>query len=1147
MYKNSTAVSSSRATSALYKFFLIMKLTTVLLLLTILQVSASSYAQKITLKVNKMPMLAFFAQVQKQTGYDFLYNSDDLKKAMPITVNIENMPLKDALNLCFSNQPLNFYIDKNSVLVKRKEPEVFRTAEEFMQNVVTGKVTDIYNLPFPGVAIREKGGTATAVSDIKGSFKITVSKATAVLIFSFIGYDNLEVEIANQKNLNVVLKEKPTKLDEVVVVGYGTVNKKDLTGAVAEVKVAEIVKAPVTNFEQALAGRVSGVQVSSNDDQPGSGMNIVIRGGNSLTQSNAPLYVVDGFPIENFSSSSLNPQDIESISILKDASATAIYGSRGANGVIIVETKKGKLGKPEISYKAYAGKQFVTKKMEMMNPYEFVKYQLEVQPNEMEELYITKPKKTLEDYRNVEGIDWQGLLFRGAAMNSHDLAIRGATPQTKYSFSGSYVNQDGVVINSGYKRTQARVSIEQTVTPKLKANLNVNYSLDKNYGSLASLQQSSSNSYASFLMYRTLGYRPVSNEADIVNELFDTEDEVALALMNPYLTTQNEIRQQTKNGLLVNAGLVYSFSKNLTLNIRGGLNTVGTKDEAFYNSKTYKGLPSSFNVKGVNGAYGNSDLKSWVNENTLTYKKNFGKNNLDLVGGVTFQQNEVDTYGFESTNIPNEDLKLRALQLGLPAGLISVASKNALASAMARANYSINSKYLFTASIRLDGSSKFAATNRWGVFPSGAFAWQMGREDFIKRSDVISDAKLRISYGISGNNRIGDFARYQNVVLSTFFSFNNQTPEYIAMVNNMGNEDLKWEKTAQLDIGYDLSLFKNRINLNVDVYSKITRDLLLNSNLPLSTGFSTVYKNVGKIKNQGLELTLNTVNINNKTFRWETEFNISFNRNRILELAEHQEKIQTTVPFTGDYNGTFLYLAKIDQPAAQFYGYEWLGNYQYEDFDLVNGNYVLKAGISTNGNTAATIKPGDIKYKDQNGDGIVNDNDAVVIGRALPIHYGGFTNNFTYKNFSLSVFMQWNYGNQIMNANRLAFEGNFANRANFNQFASYINRWSPENQNNENFRVGGFGPKGRYSTRTLEDGSFLRLKTVNLSYNLPKKTMKKISGLEIFAAAQNLYTWTKYSGFDPEVSTANSTLTPGFDYSAYPRNFTVTLGARISL
>jgi TonB-linked SusC/RagA family outer membrane protein len=1147
MYKKSTAVPSSRATSALYKIFLIMKLSTVLLLLTIMQVSASSYAQKITLKANRMSIAAFFAQVQKQTGYDFLYNSDDLEAARPITVNIENMPLKETLDLCFSNQPLNYYIDKNSILVKRKEPEVFRTTKEFMQTVITGKVTDVNNIPFPGVAIREKGGTATAVSDVKGNFTIRPSKSNVILVFSFIGYDNVEVATGSRNTLNVVLKEKPTKLDEVLVVGYGTVSKRDLTGSVAEVKVAELQQAPVTNFEQALAGRVSGVQVSSNDDQPGTGMNIVIRGGNSLTQSNSPLYVVDGFPIENFSTSSLNPQDIESISILKDASATAIYGSRGANGVVIVETKKGKPGKPEVSYKAYAGKQFVTKKMDMMNPYEFVKYQLEVQPNEMGDLYLKKPNMKLEDYQNVKSIDWQDLLFRGAAMNSHDLAIRGATPQTKYSFSGSYVNQDGVVINSGYKRNQARVSIDQNVTSKLKANINVNYSVDRNYGSVASLRQSSANSFASFLMYRTLGYRPVSNEADIVNDLFDTEDAVALALMNPLITTQNEIRQQTKNSLLVNAGLVYSISNNLTLNIRGGLNSLGTKDEAFYNSKTYKGLASSVNVNGVNGAYGNSDLKNWVSENTLTYKKNFRKSSLDVVGGLTFQQNELETYGYESTNIPNEDLKLRALQLGTPTGIISLASRNALASAMARANYKINSKYLFTASMRMDGSSKFAEENRWGFFPSGAFAWQMGSEDFIKRSDIINDAKLRISYGLSGNNRIGDYARYQNVVLSTFFSFNNQKPEYIAMVNNMGNKDLKWEKTAQLDIGYDLSLFKNRINLNVDVYSKITRDLLLNSNLPLSTGFSTVYKNVGKIRNQGLEFTLNTVNINTQAFKWQTEFNISFNKNKILELAEGQDMIQSTVPFTGDYNGTFLYQAKLHEPAGQFYGYEWLGNYQYEDFDLVNGNYVLKAGVSTNGNTAATIKPGDIKYKDQNGDGVVNDKDAVVIGRGLPVHFGGLSNNFAYKNFSLNVFFQWNYGNQIMNANRLAFEGNFANRANFNQFASYVDRWSPENQSNEHFRVGGFGPKGRYSTRTLEDGSFLRLKTVNLSYNLPRKQLKKINGLEIFASAQNLFTWTKYTGFDPEVSTANSTLTPGFDYSSYPRNFTVTLGARISL
>jgi hypothetical protein len=340
-------------------------------------------------------------------------------------------------------------------------------------------------------------------------------------------------------------------------------------------------------------------------------------------------------------------------------------------------------------------------------------------------------------------------------------------------------------------------------------------------------------------------------------------------------------------------------------------------------------------------------------------------------------------------------------------------------------------------------------------------------------------------------------------------------------------------------------MFNNRISLKADLYSKTTKNVLLNADVPLSTGSSKIYKNIGKIRNKGLELTLNTINVRNRDFYWESEFNISFNDNKILELSEGQTNILSWVSFTGDYNGSYSYLAQVGGPAASIYGYIWEGNYQYEDFDVVDGKYILKSGVSTNGNTL--VQPGDIKYSDVNEDGTVNEKDRVIIGRGLPIHYGGFTNNIGYKGFNLSVFFQWNYGNDIINANRLAFEGNFANRYSLNQFASYVNRWTPDNQTNENFRIGGGGPKGRYSSKIVEDGSFLRLKTVQLGYSFPKKARWKLKSLEVYCAVQNLYTWTKYSGYDPEVSVQNSTLTPGFDYSSYPRNLTMTLGVKVGL
>lgn len=1018
---------------------------------------------------------------------------------------------------------------------------------------ITGKVIVASSgLPVRGVYVKVAGKTVNTLSAADGSFKINARPADT-LLFTHVGYAPVSVVVGDKQTITVELSIAEQEMDEVVIIGYGQVKKKDLTGSVAQVNIKDLNKAPVASFDQALAGRVAGVQVSSDEGQPGSTMNIVIRGGNSLTQSNAPLYVIDGFPIEDFSSASLNPDDIASINILKDASATAIYGARGANGVIIIETKKGVVGQPVITYHGFGAVQYATKQMEMMSPYEFVKYQLELDSADMADMYLTGQGKSLEDYKNAEGIDWQDQLFRPAFMQSHTLALRGGTNQTKYSFSGSFVDQDGVIINSGYGRRQGRFTLDQTVSKKVKVNLNANYSSDKNYGALSSSQASTSNSYATYLMYRTWGYRPISaGGTDIVDDLFDDEiggvnSSGSLLVMNPIVSTKNELRQQTNANILVNAGINYTISKGLTLNLTGGYNNRRRKDEAFNNSKTYRGYPSAVNLKGVNGSYTDVELTNWVNENTLNYKKVINKNNqFDITGGFTMQGTQTEIYGYEATNIPNEELGLRAMQLGIPSSVESAASKNTLVSFLGRVNYNFKSKYLFTASVRADGSSKFSNENRWGYFPSGGFAWNMGNEKFISRSKVIDDAKLRITYGVTGNNRVSDFARFPSLDLSDYYSFNNATPDFAAVIDNMGNKDLKWEKTEQLDIGYDMSFFRNRIGLTLDVYTKTTKDLLLEANIPYSTGFRTVYKNVGSIRNRGLEITLNTVNVKTRSFTWESSFNISFNNNKVVALAEDQSSILSTVTFTGDFNATPLYIAKLGGPAAAFYGYEWAGVYQYADFDkLADGSYALKQSVATNGNARTAIQPGDSKYVDQNGDGVVNELDMVVIGRALPIHYGGFNNNFTYKRFSLNIFFQWSYGNDIMNANRIAFEGNFANRQGLNQYASYVNRWSPTNPTNDMHRAGGFGPRGAYSSRTIEDGSFVRLKTVQLSYSFAHQALgDKVKNLELYLSGQNLYTWTNYSGMDPEVSTKNSTLTPGFDYSAYARNLTVTFGLK---
>lgn len=1032
--------------------------------------------------------------------------------------------------------------------------------------IITGKITNAENEPLEGVTVQVKGKQASVTTNEGGIYSIPLDNVQGVvLVFSSVGYLNKEIKLNGNATLyNVKLDHNPKDMEDVIVIGYGTVRKKDLTGSVAQVKVAEIQKAPVPSFEDALGGRVAGVQVGAVDGQPGSGNLITIRGGNSITQSNAPLYVIDGFPVENPNNNMFNPDDLESIEILKDASATAIYGARGANGVVIITTKKGKAGAPVVTYNAWYGLQQEINRQEVMSPYEFVKYQLELLPAQATALYLDNGK-TLESYRNVKGVDWQEEIFRTAPMQSHSVAISGGNAGTRYALSGNIMDQQGILINSGFKRYQGRIVLDQTVNPRLKTGVNINYSSLRANGQIATSGGENGISASSYLFYSAWGYRPVTGDslADLTfaDDAFDPDITSNADLrVNPILSAKNAYNVAFTNALFANAYLEYKVLKNLTLRVTGGLTRNATRREIFNNSKTAAGNPRTNYgaTNGINGSVNNNVFSSWLNENTLTWNQRFNKDHiLNVVGGFTLQRYKTLIDGFSANKVPNESLGISGLDEGTPQVNVSSESEAAQVSFLGRVNYTLKSKYLFTASFRSDGSSKFAKDNRWSYFPSGSVAWRISEEKFMKKLPFISDAKLRVSYGITGNNRVADFS-YLSVLRQTGFTNNsgNTTPGYY--FNNshipgsapveVGNKDLKWERTAQTDVGLDIGFLNNRIALTVDYYYKKTSDLLLNASLASSTGYLNGFKNIGKVSNTGLEFTLNTVNINNKNFSWNTNFNISFNRNKILELNYDQPSLTTRVQAWNDnFNNSLPYLAKPGMPVALFFGYLFDGLYQYEDFDrLPNGSYVLREDVPNNGQDRSVIKPGSMKYVDINGDGIVDANDQTFIGNPLPIHTGGFSNNFRYHNFDLNVFFQWSYGNDILNANRLVFEGMEA-RPYLNMFKSFENRWTAENTDTDMPAAGVTSPNV-YSTRIIEDGSFLRLKTVSLGYNLPTPLLKraKIQGIRVYAAAQNLVTWTNYSGVDPEVSVRNTALTPGFDWSAYPKARTLTLGINVT-
>ena len=1027
---------------------------------------------------------------------------------------------------------------------------------------VTGKVIDAMG-ELPGVSVVIKGTSNGTITDLNGQFTLPNVKSSDVLVFSFIGYKTQEITVGNQKSLSVKMEEDTQTLDEVVVVGYQEVRKGDLTGSVAKANMKDLLSAPVASFDQALGGRIAGVNVSSGEGMPGSTMNITIRGNNSLTQDNTPLYIIDGFPVEDpAQAAALNPNDIESTNILKDASATAIYGSRGANGVVVITTKQGKIGKPQISYDGSFGISQVTKTLDMMSGYEFVKLQNEIEPTRTAERYFMDyngKQWTLDDYRNVPEADWQDAIFRTAWSHNHNLRLTGGTEGVRYNASLSYYNQDGILLETGYERLQARMNT--TVKhEKLTMNLNANFS--------RSIQDGNSPSSSSFsgmnnLFYSVWGYRPVAypngSLDDLRNELIDpgTADDANDYRFNPILDLENTYRKNYTNNLQLNGYVQYEFLPGLKLKVTGGWTYDNRHNDIFNNSKTRYGGPRS--TMGVNAEVRRSERLTWLNENLLTYQKNWkNRHSLSAMLGTTLQNSDYEYYAYSTRDIPNESLGMAGMSQGTINTTDSSKSSWAMFSYFGNANYNYKSKYYATFSFRADGSSKFSKKNRYGYFPSASLAWSFTEESFMEQyKKWLSSGKLRLSWGLTGNNRIGEYDRYALLdmirshrevanIPNTVYPFDNVIESVGVAPISLPNEDLKWETTEQWNLGLDLGFFNERIGFTMDIYRKTTRDLLLNATLPYTSGYVTAMKNIGKVRNQGIELTLNTVNIDKKDFKWSTNFNIAFNKNEVMELTEGQTALLSTAQFDQKFNSQPNYIAKVGYPMGMMYGYIYEGTYKYDDFNKSGNTYTLKGNVPHFSGESNT-QPGMPKYRDLNGDGIINSEDRTMIGRGTPIHTGGFTNNFEYKGFDLNIFFQWSYGNDVINANRLFFESGWQKQRELNQYASYANRWTPENPNSDIPAATNSGSNLVISSRVVEDASFLRLKSVTLGYNIPQTFLSKykISNARVYVAAQNLWTWTSYSGYDPEVSIRDSALTPGLDFSSYPRALNISFGINL--
>ncbi len=1020
---------------------------------------------------------------------------------------------------------------------------------------ITGKVTDTLGEELPGVSVTIKGTSTGTITGVDGRFALKAN-ASNVLQFSFVGYKSQSIAVKNQTLIDVVMEEESHNLDEVVVVavGYGDVRRRDLTGSIGKANMDDLTKTPVTNIAQALGGRIAGVQVSSTDGGLGDNFNITIRGAGSLTQSTAPLYVIDGFPQEESGLGSLNPNDIESIDILKDASATAIYGSRGANGVVIITTKKGKAGKPSITYNGSMTVSRVKNKMDMMNGYEFALLQQEIMDATEFENYYLKDGITLEDYQTFPSRDWQDDIFRTAFSHSHHVSLNGQQGGLRYAASASYNKQEGVIINSDLDRYQGRVNLSQKFNNKLKIDLTANYASIVQNGPNPS---QSTTAVSSAWMYSVWAYRPVSpSGSNLLEELYDTDVNMTEDYrFNPVLSAQNEYRKRTNNTLQANLSAEYEIIKNLKFKVSAGYTSRDSKSEDFNGSKTSTGNshPSNSRSKGINAKLSLVENRNYLNENTLTYQFNKNKHSLNTLAGLTFQKSNIYAYSIMAEHITNESFGMAGLDKNSSNPIVSSSKgENALMSYFGRLNYNYNSKYYLTASLRSDGSSKFPKNSRWGYFPSGSIAWAFARESFIKdNAGWLSNGKLRLSWGQTGNNRVGNYDYLAQLITDdNIYKYPWNSSFHTGYVlDAMGNEKLKWETTEQLDFGVDLGFFNSRINLTVDYYIKTTKDLLLSADIPASSGFSNATLNVGKLRNKGLEITLESTNIKTKDFTWSSSFNIAFNKNEIIGLNSGQEQMTSFIYWDTKYRNMPAYISRIGESAGKMYGFIYEGTYKYEDFDIstdANGKtvYTIKGDIPA---YSGVCQPGDPKYKNVNdSDNVINDDDKVAIGNGHPLHVGGFSNNFQYKNFDLNIFLQWSYGNDLLNANRMIHENPCA-RKNTNMFQSYVNRWTPENPTSNMPRSRAVG-SAVYSSLYVEDGSFLKLKNISLGYTFPSSILMPlgVSSVRAYLSAENIATFTSYSGSDPEVSTRHSVLTPGFDWSAYPRAFNVSFGLNIT-
>ncbi|NQU54564.1 MAG: TonB-dependent receptor [Bacteroidetes bacterium] len=1079
------------------KIYRTMKLICLFMFVALFQVSASSYAQSAKLNISgqNLTLEKVFELIEDQSEFSFIYNLKQIDLSKKVDVESKNQKVERILNEVLEGTDIAYTVNDRLIVVHRGGEASSLLSSVTQQKSITGKVTDAQREPLPGVTVIIKGTTSGTVTNFNGEFNLNNVTSESALVFSFVGMTTQELLVGNQTSVDITMLADAIGLEEVIAVGYGTMKRMDISGASARVSTTVFKDLPSTDIAQSMQGRVAGLAITSNSGSPGASSKIRIRGGNSMLGNNNPLIVLDGVAV-NIGLNDINPNDIASLDILKDASSTAIYGSRGANGVIVITTKTGNSDIPRIQISTNYSLDQVANRYDMLNAADFVT---------LNDITLTGPSADT---------DWQDQVFQNGMTSNTQLSITGGNEKLKYFLSGSLVDQDGLVRNTGYQKYNLRSNIDTKINDKLNVSLNLSVSKTERNNTNDNAASKGSTIWQSLIWSPT---EPVFNEDGSYNKT----DQYSSIGLNPFMVATERQNDLFATALLANSKIDYKITDKLTYSAILGADEIKTERATFTNQFV---SPTTGSSRSYNGNF------FWQFTNFLTYKNTFNDvHRISVMAGFEQSQNTTKGFNANGSNLATETVGYHNLALNASAAIGSYWRQSSLRSYLGRATYSLRDKYLLTATFRMDGSSKFQDSNKYSSFPSLALGWRISEESFMQSADNIDNLKLRASWGITGSQAI---APYATLALLTPKAYSYGTPNLLTgyMPSGAPNPDLIWEETTQINIGADLSMFNGRLNVTADYFQKNTDGLLQAKALPAYNGGGSIISNIGEIENKGIELAIGGDIIRKSDFSWNAALNYSKLNNKVLSIGD-EEQIFPGGNYASGFLSSKVFIVKPGESLGSLYGYNFLGIWQQEE-----ASEALKYGNV----------PGDSKYEDLDGNYIIDGGDQKIIGKGLPDFNWGLNNSFSYKDFDLNIMIEGVHGRDVINLG-YAGAGAAVGDARAITLEDAKNTWTESNTNTIWPKIGSTSNTDYInSSKWVQDGSYVKLRNISLAYSIPKEKLK-IGDLRIVLSGQNLLTFTDYKGFDPEVSsTGKSDIDQGLDLGSYPTAKSYTIGLTLN-